>query len=465
MEQRNGRIDRKLQRAKTVRCHYFVVVQRAEDRVLDVLVKKSEVIHQELGSLAPVVAKRVDTMLGSGIRHEQVGSLTADLDRVDTEARNSTEGKVVEEDLEEVRERKAKLTTQVGRLERMLKVSSDWIGLDERHFRDALSASLEILGAESLQPVDQSEAVRDPSTARWTIPHLHDRLGADHTWAHTLDALRAPIKKGQKPWEWRREAPIRPVVFKDPGTLDGEVVHLHLEHRVVQRLLGRFLAQGFLHDELTRACVVRTDDPVPRVVALGRLSLYGDGATRLHDELVAVAAEWRDPASRGRGKLRPVGEGAKKEVLALLDTALAQPRLREVPDGIRRRLQAHAAQDVSELQPHLERRAEELAGRARRDLRTRGDKEARAMREILEAQRDRILRQNEKAARDYQQLTLDFRGDEKRQFAANQKHWKSRLEALDVELEEEPARVRTNYEVRATRVEPVGLVYLWPVSG
>jgi SNF2 family DNA or RNA helicase len=42
MEQRNGRIDRKLQREATVRCHYFVLSQRVEDRVLDVLVQEDQ---------------------------------------------------------------------------------------------------------------------------------------------------------------------------------------------------------------------------------------------------------------------------------------------------------------------------------------------------------------------------------------------------------------------------------------
>ena len=41
MEQRNGRIDRKLQRSAEVRCYYFVYKQRPEDRVLQVLVKKA----------------------------------------------------------------------------------------------------------------------------------------------------------------------------------------------------------------------------------------------------------------------------------------------------------------------------------------------------------------------------------------------------------------------------------------
>jgi len=41
LEQRNGRIDRKLQRAPEVRCHYFIYAQRREDRVLKALVEKT----------------------------------------------------------------------------------------------------------------------------------------------------------------------------------------------------------------------------------------------------------------------------------------------------------------------------------------------------------------------------------------------------------------------------------------
>ncbi len=33
---------------------------------------------------------------------------------------------------------------------------------------------------------------------------------------------------------------------------------------------------------------------------------------------------------------------------------------------------------------------------------------------------------------------------------------------FDLDLEREPQRIREFYEVRAPRVEPVGLVYLWP---
>ena len=86
----------------------------------------------------------------------------------------------------------------------------------------------------------------------------------------------------------RRESPIRPVVFSDTGTMDQDVVHLHLEHRVVQRLLGRFTAQGFVHHDLSRACLSQSNDAIPRVILMGRLCLYGPRAARLHEELVPV---------------------------------------------------------------------------------------------------------------------------------------------------------------------------------
>ena len=68
-EQRNGRIDRKLQPSPEVRCHYFVYKQRLEDRVLQAVVRKTEIIKRELGSLAQVIEGRLTDKLAKGIRH------------------------------------------------------------------------------------------------------------------------------------------------------------------------------------------------------------------------------------------------------------------------------------------------------------------------------------------------------------------------------------------------------------
>jgi len=50
LEQRNGRIGRKLQPASEVVCRYFVYGQRPEDHVLAALVRKTETIREQLGS-------------------------------------------------------------------------------------------------------------------------------------------------------------------------------------------------------------------------------------------------------------------------------------------------------------------------------------------------------------------------------------------------------------------------------
>ncbi|MDB9529596.1 DISARM system SNF2-like helicase DrmD [Oscillatoria sp. CS-180] len=462
MEQRNGRIDRKLQRSHMVHCHYFVLLQRPEDRVIDVLVQKTQRIHEELGSLSPVIAKNVNKLLETGIREAEEEALKGSINQADTADETSqVGGRAIKEELEAVRLRQDKLRQQQVELETILQDSRDWLGLSDRHFRDALSVSLELMGATGLQPLSAEEAVDNEERSRWKVPALDQRMGADPTWANTLDTLRAPRQRGQKLWEWRKEAPIRPIVFRDPGSLDGEVVHLHLEHRMVQRLLGRFLSQGFLHDELTRACVVRTDDPIPRVLVLGRLSLYGDRAARLHDEIITIAAEWMDPEARGRSKLRPLTEGEKRDVLKILEDSLASRRLQEVPPNRLAQMKQYTAQDVEELLPHLERRSQQLTESAKRKLEKRGEREAAEMTQLLEEQRNRILQQFQQY--ETQQLNL-FNPEERRQIDSDRRHWESRVAQLEQEILTEPERIQQTYQVKAERVEPVGVVYLWPVS-
>ena len=468
LEQRNGRIDRKLQKAKEVNCAYFVLPQRAEDRVLDVLVKKTRKIHEELGSLSPVVQRRLDYAFRHGIEHSRVAELVETIDKVDDDGdRKGARVRTMRLELghDEADKRRAKLERELDTLRDMLARSREWIGLDDRHFQDALSASLETLGAGGLLPKDPAEVAKDPERARWLLPMLHERKGADPTWAATLDTLRAPRKRGQSFAEWRREAPIRPVVFRDPGNLNGEVVHLHLEHRVVQRLLGRFMAQGFRDDDLHRACVLRTDTTQPLVVLLGRLSLFGEGGARLHDEVLASAAEWSSVEERGsRGRLRSMGETDKASVLALVEEALARPRLRDSDDTLPGHLKQGAARDVAELTKQLEKRAATLTERAQRDLAKRGDAEAVEMATILRSQRERIRKREQELKDAEARPELPFHPDEQRQLSADRKHWAARLKAIAEELEAEPERVRRSYTVKATRIEPVGLVYLWPVS-
>ena len=460
MEQRNGRIDRKLQPNDTVYCHYFVYKQRPEDRILRALVRKTENIKKELGSLSQVIDARLADTLKQGIRRDQIDAMEQDIETADLDA---DKRQTVEEELEATRERQDDLRRGIDQLRNRLAESQKYIGLDEKHFRSAISCALELMGAQPLKSVDGAGG----GPARCSFPAIDQQEGADPTWAETMDTLRAPKPRDQKFWEWRKTSPIRPVVFEDTGTMDDQVVHLHLEQRVVQRLLGRFVAQGFVHHDLARACLAQTSDAIPRVVLLGRLCLYGAGAARLHEELIPVTARWNDPKIR-KGQLSPYARDAESRTMDLLEEAILLKAGRAVTDTVIKQLQAGAPQDVQELLPHLTTRGEEYAKDAEKKLRDRGEAEAKAMREILETQQkyisDTVAKHEKMSA---QQMRLDFGDDENelRQLEANKRHWAKRLANLQHELQTEPDRIRELYKVKARRIEPVGLVYLWPVTG
>lgn len=462
MEQRNGRIDRKLQPKDEVFCHYFVHKQRPEDRILKKLVEKTKTIRAELGSLSQVIDTRLEKTLSTGIRRKNLPELEREIDTADLD---EAQRRTVEQELEESRARQDKLREQIDRLRSLMEASQKSIGLDEGHFRAAISSALELAGAQPLAPADGDGDETGPQ--RFVFPALDQQHGANPTWAETLDSLRTPRKRDEKWWEWRRNSPIRPVVFEDPGTMDEGVVHLHLEQRVVQRLLGYFTAQGFVHHDLSRACLAQTTDAIPRVILLGRLCLYGPGAARLHEEIIPVTARWSDPHIR-KQDLTPFAREAEARTLRLLDESLAASAGRHVNPEIMAQLQAEAPRDVQQLLPYLITRGEEYARDAETKLRQRGEAEAKAMREILETQKKHIAATVAKYEKmDPRQLRLELGENEEelRQLDYNRRHWPKRLAMIEKELTSEPKRVAELYEVKARRVEPVGLVYLWPVTG
>ena len=57
--------------------------QRAEDRVLDVLVRKTETIKKELGSLSKVIDDDIERHLAQGIRHRDAEQLAREIEQAD----------------------------------------------------------------------------------------------------------------------------------------------------------------------------------------------------------------------------------------------------------------------------------------------------------------------------------------------------------------------------------------------
>jgi len=229
----------------------------------------------------------------------------------------------------------------------------------------------------------------------------------------------------------------------------------------VQRLLGRFTSQGFVYHDLSRTCLAQVDDALARVVLVGRLSLYGTSAARLHEELIFVSARWQAPELR-KSPLSPYGRTAEERTRTVLEKALSEPPS-EPSLEIKAQLETSIALDISQLLPHLRSRGEAIKEQAEQALAKRGKIESEEMVRILTDQRARVMQRLDET--NSSQIEFEFDEHERRQLTADRKYWESWLAKVDAEVECEPQKIREFYEVRSFRIEPTGLVYLWPITG
>ena len=129
--------------------------------------------------------------------------------------------------------------------------------------------------------------------------------------------------------------------------------------------------------------------------------------------------------------------------------------------------------DIADLRPFLEARAAESEARAKAELVENGRREAEEMSALLQRQIDKVREAMRSKQPPPAPTQLDLFGPsqeeikkqaerEMRQFEADRRSWDGKLLRLQNELETEPEKVRRGYEVQARRLEPIGLVYLWP---
>ncbi|MAQ13218.1 MAG: hypothetical protein CMN30_00260 [Sandaracinus sp.] len=443
LEQRNGRIDRTLQPSPEVRCHYFRYAERAEDLVLERLVDKVDVIQRELGSLGAVIMDRIDATLAEGIGEETSAQLELAA-QPDSPERAST----VAKELDPQRAEQTKLQQEIQEAGEILHRSAKVMEFRRDLLREAIDVGLEFSGVPPL--VAQGKGV-------FTLPEM------PVSWSRTVDHVRRPKKRTEEWWEWRREPPL-PVVFEPPPKMNSALVHLHLSHPFVQRVMGRFLAQGYSAHDLSRVTVLKnTRDSLVRVLAFGRLCLYGQGAARLHDRLLSAAGRWIE----GReGELEPFADEADRKAVDLLEDVLSSsPDLEPIPAAVRTKVLAAAPTLFGRLWQRVRDDADEEAHRATRALTERGREEADALRKLLWNQRNDV---QHSIAR-LQQTTFDFGEsqsdrDQERQVQRDLQHLKNRYETIGREIEREPVSLETLYEVALKRLDPVGLVVLWPES-
>ena len=137
----------------------------------------------------------------------------------------------------------------------------------------------------------------------------------------------------------------------------------------------------------------------------------------------------------------------------------AAPTLEGIDTKVQERLVKSAASDFATLWPHIEHEADAVAHDAEQMLTRRGATEADALRRILEAQRNAIRGE-------LKGTQLPLFGDtdiaQKEQWDQDRKWMERRLERLAKEIETEPAELPALYRVVTRKLEPVGMVYLWP---
>jgi SNF2 family DNA or RNA helicase len=459
LEQRNGRIDRKMQPAKQVFCRYFRYEQREADIVLEALVRKTEVIQSQLGSAGQVIEKKITTRLAEGGIDRGAAVALAKAIENETDAERLKRAREEMDDEEQARYERIQIEQKD--LQKALEDSRERVGVEPHDLERVVSAALERAGLS----LDGTRAESVGKVATFRLDPDDPAFAKEPGWQDTFDDLRGrPRKRGERLAEWRKRAPIRAIAFEPPRMGNGrdapEVVQVHLEHRLVRRLLSRFLSQGF-QSGLSRISVIEGPGAQPRVVLMGRLAIYGAGAARLHEEVIPVTAIWTE-AERERKPLRPLGDVAQEKTLNQLELALQESRA--ASSAAAARIQMLVERDIADLLPTLERIVAERLDTVKAQLVKRGEAEALQLTDLLKRQRARIV----KASADFDpnQLLLPGIGDdERRERAADRRHWQNRLGRLESEIRDEPQRIRASYDVHAHRLEPVGLVYLWPASG
>ena len=442
LEQRNGRIDRTLQPEPEARCHYFVYAQREEDRVLDAVVRKVDVIRAELGSVGSVIMAQVaNTLEGRSIRP----ALTAAIEAA------STPG--------------ARQQTVLGQLERTLSHNHQELDRDIRkagtRYRDAvkqlnfkprllhqaLDVALALLASDPLEPVPGDAGVQ-----AFRVPELPPG------WESTLDALRRPRQRDESLWDWRRAAPPQPVVFDPPPQMTSPRVHLHLHHPFVRRLLDVFTSAGFGAHQLEHLALLEHEhDGHAYAVALARVSLFGHGAVRLHDEIVSHIV--RLSGDTAEGPIEEVTDHELGQLSVVLENLLDVERHEiQLQPHMRDSLLRRARDDYAQLWPIARTRAQSAAEHAGTRLTARGQHESAQLQALLLAQRQQL------GAELGRQLSLEgiTNEAERRQSLADREALNDRVGAIQHELDHEPEQLRTLYEIQLSRIEPVGLVYLWP---
>src|SRR5271163_3763526 len=142
LEQRNGRIDRKLQPSPEVLCRYFVYEQRAEDVVSQTLVRKTERIREQLGSAGQVISQR----LSEKLEREGIWRSQAQAREIDEASDERLEKTAAAEMDDETAARRAREAKELDELRTLRSRSRDRVGVEPEKLEGVVAEAMSRAG-------------------------------------------------------------------------------------------------------------------------------------------------------------------------------------------------------------------------------------------------------------------------------------------------------------------------------
>lgn len=429
MEQRNGRVDRHGQKSDTVDIFHFAAATSDDDDQLGYdhtfllkVAQKIDDIRDDLGSVSSVLAERIEArMLREGD------------DSLDIEAIVAARRDQARVDLESL---KQGFSADIARVRDQYRASLEELDLTPSSVRRAVEVALRIEGQPPLRP-----AALERPDGSVSVCGIGDLGG---TWGETLVGLHNEVED-----------------FRLPVTFDPEIAHghqdvayLHVGHPFVARCLRTLRSQvwGAVVDrKINRVTVRYADVPEPIAVAHARVVVNGSDGSTL-DEVVEPAAV-RVADRQGR-----LNVGETRAAVAAATTA-------EPPAHVRDRYLAQWSRVQPALEEALRVRSEEVRDQRSRRMDAKRDTEEKRLRGTLadlQASIQRRLNELEQSENVTQLRLFDI--EERRQFDADVRALRARVEQLAEDVEKEVGILRRRYAVRDVNWFPVAVELLVPTG-
>lgn len=427
LEQRNGRIDRHGQPAPEVFVHHFLYDNRRDSEFLQTVVEKVERMREDLGAVAAVLEEGLEeAMLGRRV------------DLAGIRPRKTLRDDVQQEIWDKQRLRQLRELIDQARREG---------DIYPERLHQVLDSALRLEGHRGLEPAEGALAAVGARLS--TVPE---------SWG---ERCRRSIHDAR--------GRLLTLVFDPEAARDRrDVALVHLDHPLMKRALATFrrhmFAVGLGSKEPLRRVTYRVAPPgiLPGSFLVARIRLLAAGpfGQKLHEELRALV--WRIAG----GTLVPTGP----EILGLFPPGDHQP---EIPLALGERLEQLVRREEPRLRQALRELEEAEHRHVAAELGRRAEGQAAEITQMIKTRQQEIRARLKEIARemrspDADQMRISFGADwdplERDQLLQDIRLLENRQKELDVDLKEEPARIRERYRLRSLHAFPLGLEILLPES-